>query len=203
MRKIILFSTIAGIVLSSVVYVAAENNTSLNSDRSVKEQNKKSAQLNRKDILLIATDAPPKQIPRKGAQTRHIANYQKVVESSGRAAINYLWKADKFEEHDLRRASDILHASRAYFPEEGNDYEHCESSLIYGYAYLNGREIYLCAYTLDKLGPQGISQILIHETMHLAGDADECSVTATEIYVMRKALGTEIIRNGYVDGCGL
>ncbi len=62
-------------------------------------------------------------------------------------------------------------------------------------------EIFVCQLS-DQFSGSFVSQVLIHEVVHLGGDFDECSTTRMEMEIT-KASGRTPFRNGYVTTCGL
>lgn len=88
------------------------------------------------------------------------------------------------------------------FPKEGYDFAACtEKTLGFVYLYDKSR-IYLCGYALDNLRSQGLAQVLVHESAHLAGLRNECDATLIEITAMLFGRGSLVFRNGYVEKCG-
>ena len=65
--------------------------------------------------------------------------------------------------------------------------------------------IFLCGrlVSLPDLSLKALGQILIHESVHLAGYRDECAATLIEVRAMQRSGQGLAFRNGYMDKCGI
>jgi len=109
--------------------------------------------------------------------------------------------------------SRLLQSTSIYPPPSGRDWTGCRSNVkaytttANGKAFgTNGSYPYIIRVCQEgmRLENQALAQALIHETVHLQDDFDECSATRIEVVtVLTSSPSAKPFRNGYFEACNL
>ena len=98
--------------------------------------------------------------------------------------------------------SQILQSAPLNVPPDGSDFQNCDAGKLAYTAPTISNGIYICNL-LQSQGSLYIAQVLIHESAHLAGYPNECDATTIEMAAMNASGVGLVMRNAYMDGCGL
>lgn len=96
-----------------------------------------------------------------------------------------------------------LERATVNFPSDGYDFTYCiEHPRVLGFAYVGAPNAYICSGTLNE-SSKYIEQVIVHESVHVWGEGDECETTRIELLAMGYSGEGAEFENGYVYDCGL
>jgi hypothetical protein len=131
------------------------------------------------------------------------------LESARASAEKYLHSAlqkasDPRSQDLLAKMGNALRTARLDVPPDGHDLRTCieESAVLAFVNLVSPHTIHICARARSA-SEKKLSQVLVHETAHVAGVHDECAATEIEVQVMRASGARLPFRNGYMKNCGI
>lgn len=163
----------------------------------------------------------PRPMPRPAAPARAVSSRPQPAQSTGNTR-SYLMRdypealraneilADAYSKTAYRNYSivrEALNRSEILEPAPGLDFRHClDNPGVLAFTHAGQPRIYLCRALLDRKRSYTpsyyetyVAEVLIHESVHVAGTRDECFTTRLQYSAMNESVGRIYVPTAYAQ----